>query len=352
MALTKASLVRVRLGAATVVFGCASMCAQMPIGSVSTLEATVTGASSTSNDRAQLGTNGTVTAKDRPAFVQLLRGGTVKVCATSGVHLTAGTPAAASSDAPAGTPGASGLAASGVVVTDTTSPAAAPSTLDATKVSVAAWSANIPPPLMVALDRGALELRMGTVPGDIVMTPDLRFSFSGEGLLDVRIRVTRNGDTCVDNRVAGLAGHPELQVGSLFGSETYNVRSGQHVLFEGGNLREVVDNETSPCGCPEEPARVPEAQVELQARKSAKITGTQAAVQHPFPADVSQGLAPPPAVPQAAPQVTHTQVATTLVFNGGAAAEAPAKSVNAAKPAFEEKKGFFRSIGRFFKRVF
>jgi len=276
----------------------------MPLGSVSTLDATVTGASSVANDRAQLGTSGTVVANDHAAYVQLFRGGAVKVCATSGVHLTAGVAAAAAG------PGA--------------------------------------PPMMVALDRGAAELHTTADASDIVMTPDLRIGFSDAGPLDLRIRVSRNGDTCVENRVAGVLKHPTLKVSSLFGSDSYDVLPGQHVLFEKANLHEVVDNESSPCGCPEAAVKPPVQDaggmfVGPTAKKPA------AAVQNPFPADVSQGLAPPPPVPPAPPQTSRTPVATPLVYTGDSSATAE----KAATPASgQKKKGFFRSIGRFFKKIF
>ena len=345
--------------AAAVAFRVAA--AQMPIGSVSTVDATVYGASSEANDRAQLGKNGTVIAKGHAAFVQLLRGGSVKVCATSGVHLTAGTPAAApeaaaTSGTGTGATGATAASDSGTAaaVTSSSDPGVSPADqATPAAATTGAWAANKPPPLMVAMDRGAMELRMGAVPGDEVITPDLRVSFTGDGQLDVRIRVGNNGDTCIENRVAGWSGHPGLAVGSLFGTDTYNVMPGQHVLFEGGNLREVVDNESSPCGCPEEAVKPPPPALgDISLKKSAKVTGDQAAVQHPFPADVSQGLAPPPPVPQAPPQVTHTQVATTLVYNGGGAPDAAAKKDDSPTTPPEQKKGFFHSVGRFFKRVF
>ena len=205
---------------------------------------------------------------------------------------------------------------------------------------------------MIALDRGAMELRMGTIAGDIVMTPDLRLTFNGDGQLDVHIRVTRNGDTCVENRVAGLSGHPELRVGSLFGNESYNILPGQHVLFEGGNLREVVDNESSPCGCPEAAIKPPVADAGgVSLKRGPETPPAPAAAQHPFPADVSQGLAPPPPVPQAPAGAVHTQVAATLVYPETSPAQAPNDA--AAKPATPvQKSGFFHSIGHFFKHIF
>jgi hypothetical protein len=214
---------------------------------------------------------------------------------------------------------------------------------------------------MLALDRGALELRMNAIPSDVLMTPDLRIAFTQAGPLDLRIRVTRNGDTCVENRVIGTEAHPALRVGSLFGDGTYDVLPGQHVLFERANLHEVVDNESSPCGCPA-PVPQPSTQLgQISLRPGEKTSSTQAEAQHPFPAAVSQGLAPPPEVPQAPPGVTHSQVATTLVYAGEApkATEpkppmpAPAATTPSApaKPA-QQKTGFFHSIGRFFKRIF
>jgi hypothetical protein len=317
--------------------------AQQPIGSVSLADANVTGAVATANDRAQLAGNGGVTAKDRVAFVQLARGGSVEVCATSGLHLTAGAAAATDTVSTASLASANADAASTAAATPGATAAAAP---------VA--------PLMLALDRGALELRMNAIPSDVLMTPDLRIAFSEAGPLDLRIRVTRNGDTCVENRVIGTDAHPALRVGSLFGEGTYDVLPGQHVLFERASLHEVVDNESSPCGCPAA-VPAPAAQLgQLSLKPGEKTSSTQAEALHPFPAAVSQGLAPPPEVPQAPPGVTHSQVATTLVYKSEApeatAPKPPAPAAatpvpaSTAKPA--QQKGFFHSIGRFFKRIF
>src|SRR5580698_4515089 len=63
---------------------------QQSIGTVGMQDATVAGALEVSNGRAILVGNTTVTAKDRVAEVALNRGGTVRVCSTSGLHVTAG----------------------------------------------------------------------------------------------------------------------------------------------------------------------------------------------------------------------------------------------------------------------
>jgi hypothetical protein len=307
------------------------------IGTVSLKDATVTGAVSTLNDRATLVWNGTVVAKDHVAYVELARGGNVRVCATSGLHLTAG---AAAPEAPK------------------------PDLVATPNPDSIASSAPPPPaPLMLSLDRGALEVRMNATTSDLLMTPDMRIGFSEPGALDLQVRVTRNGDTCVENRVAGLGQHPTLDVASLFGDASYHILPGQHVLFEGGSLREVVDNESTPCGCPE-PAAVHVVEAgDLSLKKAEKVSSKEAEVQHPFPAAVSQGLAPPPDVPQAAPGVVHTQMATTLSAPS-IEAEAEVKRDTAQPPVAApvvppagpppptRKRGFFHAIGRFFKKAF
>ncbi|WP_263374179.1 hypothetical protein [Granulicella aggregans] len=331
-------------GAFALAAGAPQAGAQMPIGSVATVDAVVAGTTATDNQRSVLLGNVTVTAKDHPAYVELFRGGSVKVCSTSGVHLTAGNPVV--SAPPKQEIGPAGSADS------------KPATADATAASVAPTRF----PLMVSLDRGAAELHTSVLMSDVMMTPDLRVSFSEDGPLDLRVRVANNGDTCIENRVAGMGQHPTLEIGSLFGNDNYRVLPGQHVLFEHGNLHEVVDNESSPCGCPDQPVKTIEAAPDLSLLPGTKTpTPPQPAAQYPFPAAVSQGLAPPPPPPQAEPGVVHTQVATTLVYKADNPTPPPvpadenpkeaAKVDTKPKPA-QRSTGFFGGIGRFFKRVF
>jgi hypothetical protein len=300
-----------------------------PIGMVGMQYANVSGALQVSNGQALLVSNTTVTARDHTAEVTLSRGGTVQVCATSGLHMTAGT----------STTGAM--------------------------------------PLMLALDRGAIEIQTPGTTSDVVMTPDLRFTLRGDGPLDLQLRVTRNGDTCVDNRGAKA---PMLGVAEQFGGSTYELRAGQHVLFEHGSLKEVVDHESSSCGCPPEP----ETTVADALLNPAAATGADkpdaaksAATQHPFPAAVSEGLAPSATVSQTPPGTVHAQVSATLSSSGsadsttdltasgstaaesssahstaqgasGAAAEAPSPAAQTTPP----RGGLVHAVGRFFKRLF
>ena len=207
---------------------------------------------------------------------------------------------------------------------------------------------------------------------DALMTPDLRFAVESAGPLDLRMRVTRNGDTCVENRGAAA---PVVAVSDIFGETSYQLNPGQHVLFEHGSLREVVDHEATGCGCPDANSGMSLAEALLApgAGGSAPKPGVvQTNVQHPFPAAQSAGLAPPPPVPQAPPGEVHTQVTESLTYNGAAPAAGQTEaggqavvaqtqsgpvaapvSAPAAEPAAQpEHRDVAHAIGHFFKRLF
>jgi hypothetical protein len=120
------------------------------------------------------------------------------------------------------------------------------------------------------------------------------------------MRVTRDGDTCVEN--AGKKA-PVLMLNDAFSRASYRLMAGQHVLFERGNLHEVVDNEKSPCGCPgsEKPEHVAEN----------ASAATKAAAANPFPVAESEGLAPTQPVANSPVGEKETQVSTTLAYAPG-----------------------------------
>jgi hypothetical protein len=286
-----------------------------PFGWVTTTDAAVVGAPNTSfrlvNSRAELAGTATVTAKaGHNAEVALARGGSVLVCQSTALHLTAST-TAANQDS-----------------------------------------------LLLALDRGAMEIRMKGSASDVVMTPDLRFTLAAPGPLDLQMRVTFNGDTCVENRGSNA---PPLNIADSFGEASYLLKPGQHVMFEHGSLKAVMDRETTPCGCPplDEQKPMSLADALLRGGQNTPVTPQQAAALHPFPTAQSDGLAaPPPAVPET-PGERHVQVATTLVYNpdptASSKAEPPVVAAVAppAPPAPPKRRGGpFAAIGRFFKRLF
>jgi hypothetical protein len=295
--------------------------AQQPIGAVGVQDATVSGPLVVNNGLAMLEGGTTVTAKDQTATVKLTRGGEVRVCATSSLHVTAGKSAAG------------------------------------------------PEPLLLTLGRGAMEVQMPVTESDAIMTPDLRFAMKARGPLDLRLRVTNNGDTCVENRGADA---PALRITDPFGGAIYILLGGQHVLFEHASLKEVVDNESSPCGCPPPPVvSVADAGATstTPATPGSAVASNAAAEQHPFPAAVSDGLATP-TVPQAAPGVVHVQVATALHYDAAdtagtapgtaavtsataaSAAVAPAIAQAPPPPPAPPARDVAHSIGHFFKRLF
>jgi hypothetical protein len=291
----------------------ASAAAQQPpnqvMGTVATRDALVSGGLAVQGERAELVSNASVTAYDHSAAIALARGGEVLVCATSQFHLLH-----------------SGTEKS----------------------------------LLFGLDRGALEIHGATDAQDVILTPDLRFTVEAAGSLDLGLRVTRNGDTCVDNAGAGA---PVLVLSDAFSEASYRLMPGQHVLFEHGDLHEVVDNEQSSCGCP---AAAPP--VENLAGMSPPAA---AAAEHPFPAAASEGLAPelPPANSGPAGE-KHTQVAATLAYGpgagpppstgpvaGGAATGAGAANGAGSGSAEPPKTppgahDIAHAIGRFFHRLF
>ena len=244
-----------------VVAGGARVVAQQPaaqvMGTVATKDALVTGGLEVKGDRARLMSNTSVTAYDHTAQVKLERGGELLVCATSQLHLL---------------------------------------------------HAGVGNALLFGLDRGAIELHTPTEGQDVILTPDIRFSVESKGNYDLRVRVTRDGDTCVEN--AGKKA-PVLMLNDAFSRASYRLMAGQHVLFERGNLHEVVDNERSPCGCPgsEKPDHVAEN----------ASPATKAAAEHPFPTAESEGLAPTQPVANSPAGETQTQVSTTLAYTPGGA---------------------------------
>ena len=219
------------------------------MGTVSTQDATVDGTPGVQavGDRLTLAGSTTVVAKaGRNATVTLARGGTILVCQTSPLHL-----------------------------------------------------AGAPDALAIGLDRGALEIHARGMATDAILTPDLRITLPGGGPLDLRLRVSPNGDTCVENRGKKA---PTLALTDAFGETSYQLKPGQHVLFEGGSLRAVVDRETTPCGCPPEDTHaVPLAEAILHGGTS---TPQQAAAANPFPTAQSEGLAAPPPLPADKPGET------------------------------------------------
>jgi hypothetical protein len=342
---------------ATSILAAPAFAQQQPIAYVRTDGVSLSGSLAVENGKASIGNNGTVTAGDSTAHIQLARGGELRLCASTKVHLSKDASANTSSD---------------------------PATDSA---------------LMIALDRGAMEASY--TPGkysDVLLTPDLRILISGPGQADLKIRTNEKGDTCIDNHGANA---PYVTVTSQFEDGLYRVQANQRVMIEHGSLQQVVDNEPEPCGCPPEappvsvasaaPGITPGNYVAKPAHPGAGPSSTPG--DNAFPLAQSEGLKPPPAQPLQ-PEVpagtTHAEVQAPITYDAkmtpnpaqpGAAgpppeptkaeqsgvagtaqspdaapAQVPAPaSANAKKPATQKtgsQGGIFHAIGRFFVHLF
>ena len=317
----------------------------IPIAHTSSKEIQVPGAVEMHSGQMELGNGSAVTAGTDTVDISLTRGGKLRLCRSTAIHL--------SHDR----------------------------TIDAPDSTA----------LMLALDRGAIETDYQTGKySDVVLTPDLRILISGPGQARVNMRVNARGDTCIDN-VGSNA--PYITVTSQFDGGLYRIRPEQHVTFEHGSLREVVDNEREPCGCPE---TAPDAIAAGSGKPAGGPSSTPADTE--FPLAVSEGLAPPPGeptTPVAKPGEVHAQVTAPLTYNGEAAAGdgsanrtasgiSTGSAVNASRPAAMQdgsgaihqsqstpakaaattlpvnapstqkssSPGFFHGVGHFFKRIF
>jgi hypothetical protein len=278
----------------------------VPIEATNANQARVSGALQITNGTAFITSNGTVTSGASTTSVMLPRRGVLRVCAATAVSLSAD---------------------SSVAPTE-------------------------PRGLMIAMDHGAVEASFAAGKNsDILMTPDFRIVIGGPGAVEVKVRLGEHGDTCVDNPGADA---PYVLVSSVFDGGAYRVKPGQRVMFQHGSLREVVDQEKEPCGCPP----------------------PHKADSNEFPMDESAGLSlkkptatlPPPVVPPN----TSSKVNAPLVYSASAHADtnpappaaqtetaqaAPATetapaAVSAPPAAKQKKPGFFRRAGRFFKKIF
>jgi hypothetical protein len=268
----------------------------IPLGGKAGQAPTVTGALEVTGDKAIIAASGAVTSGDATTDVTLPGRGALHVCAATTVKLAADT---------------------GVPKDET-------------------------PGLLMALDHGAIEADLKTGPNsDMVLTPDFRILISGPGTANLKVRLGRQGDTCVDN--SGINA-PYVLVSSFFGDGMYRVQPGQRVMFEHGNVRDVIDQEKEPCGCP----------------PAVKPGGNE------FPLAQSEGLAPPAKPAPAPPVETGPTAATHLPLVYNSAEHAPKPAPEAARPApatppapagsaaqkKKTKRGFFRAIGHFFRRIF
>ena len=149
--------------------------------------------------------------------------------------------------------------------------------------------------LMFSLNSGNLELNypIGAA-ADTLLTPDLRLLLPGPGTVHVAVKVSPQGDTCVQSLPWNVAA---IVVSETMGDATYQVKPDEAVLFKGGHLNEAARTKQN-CGCPV--MSPPPTQV------------AKAAV--PPPPPVQPKPAPPAPMPVPSDPNVHIAVEAPLVF--------------------------------------
>ncbi len=150
--------------------------------------------------------------------------------------------------------------------------------------------------LMFSLNSGNLEMNypLGAA-ADTLLTPDLRLLLPGPGTVHIAVKVTPQGDTCVQALPWNVAA---IVVSETMGDATYQVKPDEAVLFKSGHLSEAAATKQN-CGCP----------------ISQPIPPTQVAkAAPPPPAPAESKPAQPAPKPAPADQDVHLAVSAPLVF--------------------------------------
>jgi hypothetical protein len=217
--------------------------------------------------------------------------------------------------------------------------------------------------LMFSLSTGNLEMNypLGAA-ADTLLTPDLRLLMPGPGTVHIAVKVTPQGDTCVQSLPWNVAA---IVVSETMGDATYQVKPDEAVLFKGGHLGEAAATKQN-CGCSiSQP--IPPSQVAKAAPPPPAAPKPAQPTPKPAPVDPEVHLAvSAPLVFRAddpAPDLTETVATLKLEHNqplqldpavlpppGSTRTHAQAPPVVAAQK--DQKHGFFSKVGAFFATLF
>jgi hypothetical protein len=216
--------------------------------------------------------------------------------------------------------------------------------------------------LLFSLNSGNLELNYPLgAEADTLLTPDLRLLLPGPGTVHVAVRVTPQGDTCVQSLPSNVSA---IVVSETMGDATYQVKPDEAVLFKGGHLGQSGRSKQN-CGCA--------TQVPTQVAKAALPTPPPAV--QPKPAEPMAAAPPPPEqhitmeVPfvfrgnDPTPDLTENIAVLKLENNKFVQLEPtvlpplankkkPVPSSTTETASKEQTRGFFSKIGAFFASIF
>src|SRR6516165_6831483 len=104
--------------------------------------------------------------------------------------------------------------------------------------------------LMFSMNTGNVEMDypIGAA-SDNLLTPDFRLLLPGPGRLHLALRVSANGDTCVQSLAANSSA---VVVSEGMGEESYQVKPNEAVIFNAGHISGAMPTHES-CGCPKPP---------------------------------------------------------------------------------------------------
>lgn len=212
---------------------------------------------------------------------------------------------------------------------------------------------------MFSMNTGDLEMDypIGAA-ADNLLTPDFRLLLPGPGHLHIAVRVSPNGDTCVQSLPSNSSA---IVISEGMGDASYQVRPNEAVIFKGGRISGALPTRES-CGCPAPPptqvakATPPPPPATETPKSDPPPPETHMVVDAPFiyraedPVDITENVAhlkletkpmnlDPVVLPPPTSSAKVPDPATTRVAAGG------------QKPT-QEKHGFFAKLGSFFASLF
>ncbi len=229
---------------------------------------------------------------------------------------------------------------------------------EGTKLSITASQSGRQ--MLFSLNSGNVEMNYPLgAEADTLLTPDLRLLMPGPGTVHAAVRVSAQGDTCVQSLPGNMA---SIVVSETMGDATYEVKPDQAVLFKTGHLDQASSSKQN-CGCHASqpiPTQVAKASPPPTPPAPVKPAPTPArppspdehmAVEAPF---IFRGSDP-------APDLSANVAVLRLENNRVVQLEptvlpppnAKKKSASSdAQTAKKESHGFFSKVGAFFATIF